>query len=270
MNKNYDWNAEEYETNSANQKKWGKEIISSLHLRGNERVLDIGCGDGTLTKELAKGAEQGEILGIDSSMDMIKLAEKKYPNSTNHNLSFKCLDARFLNLEGQFDIIFSNEALHWIKDHSTLMKNITHLLADMGRIVFRMGGQGAAEELIKVLDDVKSRPKFKEHFTSFEFPYGFYGISEYKQILQSNNLTQANLLMHSKIMLHNGKDGLKSWLRTTWLPYTSLIPKYKRENFIETVADEYLNKKPLNNDGFVEVQMKLLEVRATKSIEQCV
>ncbi len=266
MNKNYNWNPEEYETNSVNQKKWGKEIISSINLNGNERVLDIGCGDGALTKEIAISVEKGEVLGIDSSIDMIKLAEKKYPNSTNHNLDFKCIDARFLKLEGKFDLIFSNEALHWIKDHDAFLKNITSFLTDKGKIVFRMGGQGAAEELINILDKVKSRPQFRKYFTSFEFPYGFYGVREYEQILQSNNLSKTKLLIHSKIMYHNGRNGLKSWIRTTWLPYTSLIPKEERESFIEIVADEYLNIKPLNNNGFAEVEMKLIEVRAIKKV----
>ncbi len=83
----------------------------------------------------------GEVLGIDSSLEMIKLATKKHPSFTNHNLSFECMDARFLKLKGKFDLIFSNEALHWIKDHSIFIKNIVQFLTDTGMIVFRMGGK---------------------------------------------------------------------------------------------------------------------------------
>ncbi|MDO5968277.1 methyltransferase domain-containing protein [Flavivirga aquimarina] len=101
------------------------------------------------------------------------MQRKKHPHSTNHNLKFKCIDARFIKLEEKFDLIFSNEALHWIKNHGTFVKNIIPLLTNKGTIVFRMVGRGATEDLINVLDEVKSRPQFSKYFTSFEFMKNF-------------------------------------------------------------------------------------------------
>jgi len=75
----YKWNAEDYYRSSAEQKAWARELILKLALKGNERVLDIGCGDGSTTAEVANQLPSGSILGIDNSEEMIHFARKKFP-----------------------------------------------------------------------------------------------------------------------------------------------------------------------------------------------
>jgi trans-aconitate 2-methyltransferase len=75
----YQWNAKEYSKNSTNQYAWGQELIPKLTLKGNEALLDIGCGDGKITAELAKCLPRGIVLGIDNSKEMINLAKHMFP-----------------------------------------------------------------------------------------------------------------------------------------------------------------------------------------------
>ncbi|WP_457569446.1 class I SAM-dependent methyltransferase, partial [Desulfurobacterium sp.] len=134
-NNNYFWNADDYAKNSPFQKKWARELIEKLSLKGNERVLDIGCGDGKVTFEIAQRVPDGYVVGIDSSEEMIKLASKMFPPSKYPNLSFKLLDVREMDFFEEFDVIFSNAALHWVIDHKPVLKKMFRALKCGGRAV---------------------------------------------------------------------------------------------------------------------------------------
>ncbi|MEJ2544020.1 MAG: methyltransferase domain-containing protein, partial [Calditrichaceae bacterium] len=118
----YSWDAKDYEQQSANQQKWARELIEKLNLQGNEHILDIGCGDGKVTAEIAAKIADGKITGIDNSASMIKLAQTNFPKTQYPNLSFKIGDARSFAFSNQFDLVFSNAVLHWVIDHRPVLK----------------------------------------------------------------------------------------------------------------------------------------------------
>ena len=90
----YKWDATDYQKNSAVQLTWGKELIAKLDLHGNEHILDIGCGDGKVTAEIAAHVPDGKVVGIDSSSGMIDLARATFPANNSPNLSFFQMDAQ--------------------------------------------------------------------------------------------------------------------------------------------------------------------------------
>jgi len=92
------WNAADYAANSAAQQIWARELIAQLQLRGNERVLDVGCGDGKVTAELARTVPKGSVTGIDASPEMIDFARKTFPLNAIPNLEFQICDARKISL----------------------------------------------------------------------------------------------------------------------------------------------------------------------------
>lgn len=111
----YCWDPNLYSSNSSAQKNWGLELLAKLHFKGNERVLDVGCGDGKLSAEIARNLPDGSVLGIDLSEEMITFARNHYPTEKFPNLAFMQTDARKLTFDSEFDIVFSNAVLHWIK-----------------------------------------------------------------------------------------------------------------------------------------------------------
>jgi len=135
MNK-YDWNANDYAEHSKAQQKWARELIAKLHLQGSENILDIGCGDGKVTAEIATAVPNGPVLGIDNSRAMVELAQKKYPVDKFPNLNFKLADARNLNFKQQFEIVFSNATLHWVRNHVPVLEGIYQCLCPGGRMLF--------------------------------------------------------------------------------------------------------------------------------------
>ncbi|MEA3225659.1 MAG: methyltransferase domain-containing protein, partial [Planctomycetota bacterium] len=117
----FEFDGEKYKRASGQQKAWGKTLISELELRGDERIVDLGCGDGALTAELAALVPDGSILGIDASESMIETARKGHAEA---NLQFELLDISAIDFDSEFDVVFSNATLHWIKDHTELLANV--------------------------------------------------------------------------------------------------------------------------------------------------
>ena len=263
--KSYSWDAKEYEKHSTAQQIWARELIRKLQLKGDESLLDIGCGDGKVTAEIAALLPLGQVLGVDSSEDMIALARKKIPADQYANLSFALHDARRLNFIEQFDIVFSNAALHWVKDHKPVIVGIEKGLKAKGRILLQMGGQGNAEAIISLLHTIMQEKEWGGYFTDFEFPYGFYAPDVYLKCLQEAGLSPKRLELLPKDMSYPDKSGLAGWIRTTWLPYLNRLPASLQEKFITELVERYIEKYPPDGDGFVHVAMVRLEVEAEKN-----
>ena len=255
----YEWNAEDYARHSVHQQKWARELIGKIHLEGREHVLDIGCGDGKVTAEIAKYVHKGRVVGIDNSEEMIALASQKFPTSQYPNLFFRQMNASALSFREEFDIVFSNAALHWITNHKPVLKGIYQALKPNGKSIVQMGGKGNAASVIETLDEIINESFWKEYFHDFSFPYGFYSPKEYELWLKETGFKIQHLELKPKIMVHEDIEEFKGWIRTTWLPYLCRIPKNLRNHFIELVAKRYVEKHSPDSDGKIKTSMQRLE-----------
>ena len=264
--KTYQWNANDYTQNSSAQFEWAGELISKLHLKGNESLLDIGCGDGRVTALLAERLPHGSVLGIDNSSTMIKLAQQNHPPSHYPNLAFQKLDARDLAFDNQFDVIFSNAVLHWVPDHFSLLKRIKKALKKPGRILLQMGGKGNADEMVSVVHDLIKREKWRSYFPNdLAFPYYFHSDEEYRKWLEDAGFDAVRVELVPKDMQQKGQEGLAGWLRTTWHPYTELVPPNLVEEFIAEIIQSYEKSHPMDEGRFFHVRMIRLEVAAVST-----
>jgi len=261
----YRWDAEQYARNSSVQLQWALELMGKLALRGDERILDIGCGDGKVTAELARCVPHGEVVGVDSSQDMVRKAQTAFPRSSNSGLSFLHIDARDLSFRDAFNVVFSNAVLHWIKDHRPMLRGVARSLKPGGKLLFQMGGKGNGEEIFSVAASVTQADLWQPYFGGFEFPWGFYGPQEYEQWLTEEGLTPRRIELIPRDMKQDGRDGLIGWARTTWMPYTERLPAHLREQFLAQAADQYLAVHPLTTQGEAIVRMVRLEVEADKT-----
>ncbi|MEJ2055148.1 MAG: methyltransferase domain-containing protein, partial [Calditrichaceae bacterium] len=216
----YTWDADDYADQSLNQKRWAQELIGKLNLKGNEHVLDLGCGDGKISAEIAKLVPHGTITGMDSSEAMVELASSKFSELKYPNLNFIKGDARSFRISNAYDIVFSNAVLHWVIDHRPVLRNIYECLRAGGTILLQMGGKGNASEILKVLDEIGKEETWQAYFENFDFPYGFYGVAEYKKWLTAAGFVIKRVELIPKVMTHTNKSALEGWIRTTWLPYT--------------------------------------------------
>jgi trans-aconitate 2-methyltransferase len=259
-----EWNPEDYAKHSNPQLAWANELIAKLSLSRRETILDVGCGDGKITAKFATSVPNGFVLGVDSSAAFIDYARLHYPPSSYPNLQFKQMGARQLAYVHQFDIIFSNAALHWIEDQQEVVARCAHLLKSRGKLVISCGGSGNASDFIAIAEKQISQHPWKQYFVGFTFPYYFYSPTEYKLWLPSAGLDPARVELVEKDMTHQGRESLAAWVRTTWMPYTSRVPENMREPFILECVDAYLNKYPVDEQGRSHLKMVRLEVEAYK------
>ncbi|MCJ7622321.1 MAG: class I SAM-dependent methyltransferase [Anaerolineaceae bacterium] len=164
----YKWDARDYEKHSKSQQLWAQELIRKLNLKGDESVLDIGCGDGKISAEIASHLTSGEVVGIDSSSEMIALSQKYFPANTYKNIQFCLMDASKLPFEEEFDIVFSNAALHWVQDHRPVLKGIFNSLKNGGIALLQMGGKGNAEAVLSVLESLLNTKEWGEYFAGLD------------------------------------------------------------------------------------------------------
>lgn len=253
------WNPSDYQKNSSQQQKWAREVIAKLRLRGDERVLDIGCGDGKVTAELARQLPNGSIVGLDASSQMVEFAAKTFPH-----IQFVVGDASRLPFTGEFDLIYSNATLHWIYNHVPVLAGIHRSLKPGARIVAQMGGKGCAQGVLDVLAPILRSDRWRTYFQNFGFKFGFHGPVEYRQWMLDAGLEPIRLDLFPKDMTHDGRSGFEGWVRTTWMPFIHAVPESSREAFLKELVDAYVAAHPPDVRGLVHVDMVRLEFEAVR------
>ena len=262
------WNAGGYAANSAVQLSWARELIARLALRGDEQVLDVGCGDGKITAEIARTLPRGSATGTDVAPEMIAFANMTFPRAVFPNLKYLVADARHLDVVGsagdRFDLIISNAALHWVDDHSAFFRGAASLLKTGGRLAVFSGGLGNAWDVFLALRPEMRSPRWREYFRHLTRPYFFYPAAAYETWLPQAGFRLERLELVPKDTWYDGADGLATWLRVTWLPYVQRVPEAFREEFSAAVTRRYLAGHPADEQGRVHVRMMRLEIAAVK------
>ncbi|HEY5232692.1 MAG TPA: methyltransferase domain-containing protein [Verrucomicrobiae bacterium] len=262
------WNAADYAANSVVQQAWARELIAKLNLRGDEHVLDVGCGDGKVTAEIARHLPRGRAVGIDASPQMIAFARKTFPASEITNLKFQICDARKIHLQTfrkKFDVIFSNAALHWADNHQAILRGAASVLKSGGRLVVSCGGKGNAQDVFVALRPEMRLKRWREFFRKMPTPYFFYSPADYQKWLPKFGFKINSLKLAPKDAAYPGADGFATWLRTTWIPYIQRVTENLREEFISAVTQRYIARHPADADGNVHVKMVRLEIEAEKA-----
>lgn len=260
----YRWNPDDYRKNSPAQRTWAGELLDKLRLKGTERVLDIGCGDGRVTAEIAARVPKGKVVGIDSSEDMIRFAGENYPRDRFPNITFARMDMREIRLMEPCDVAFSNAAMHWVNDHRPVLASLHSSLQPGGRILFQMGGKGNAAPVFKTLAVLTEKQKWQSYFRDFPKPYYFPDPEIYQELLTEAGFSPRRTELIPKTMEYPDIEGLRGFIRTTWLPYTSRVPEDRVPEFIADAVDTYLKKYPPDPDGCIRIPMVRLEVEAVR------
>ena len=259
------WNAADYAANSAVQQSWARELIGKLNLRGDEHVLDVGCGDGKVTAEIARAVPRGLAVGVDASVEMIGFACKTFPATKISNLKFQVTDARKISFKTNFDLVFSNAALHWVDDHEAILRGAASVLRNGGRLVVSCGGKGNAHDVFLALRPEMRLKCWCEFFRKMPLPYFFYAPADYEKWLPKFGFKINALKLAPKDATYDGAEGFATWLRTTWIPFVQRVPENLRKEFIAAVTARYVAKHPPDAEGKVHVRMVRLEIEGVKN-----
>ena len=161
-----DWDAATYDRLAAPMTKWGRMVVDRLELRGNERVLDAGCGTGRVTAMLRERLPSGEIVALDGSESMISLARTRLGAE---RIEFLVADLqRPLPVDPPVDAVLSTATFHWIPDHDALFANLAAVMRPGARLEAQCGGRGNIASVEAALRDMGESFAGRKHFAGPE------------------------------------------------------------------------------------------------------
>lgn len=252
---NHTWNASLYNDKHAFVYDYGKALIELLRPKVNERILDLGCGAGQLTNEIAGFG--CDVLGVDYSLEMIEKARSLYPH-----LNFQVEDAAAFKTDEKFDAIFSNAALHWVTDYENAAKSMFYNLKQGGRLVAEFGGQGNIETIVKAVRESLLGYGFAEQAQRqlWYFP----SVSEYSWELEKAGFQVTYAQWYERpTQLVDTETGLQDWIRMFALPFFEGVDAEKITAVIAEVEQKV--KPTLYENGKWFADYKRIRVVAQKN-----
>ena len=169
-----DWDAARYHRISGPQFDWGQRVIARLAPAAGERILDLGCGTGRLTHEIARAASPGQVIGLDRSGAMIAVARAgTRPSDAVGRIAYVHGDGAALPFNRTFDAVFSAATLHWIHDHDAVFAGVFDALRPGGRFLSQCGGAGNLHRLFDRAGRLMTSAEFERHFLNWRDPWYF-------------------------------------------------------------------------------------------------
>jgi len=231
------WQANDYDESMSFVSRYGEDLVEWLKPVPGETVLDFGCGTGDLAARISsKGAV---VHGLDISPEMVERARAKYPQ-----LAFHQADGTNWRADFAYDAVFSNAALHWMKDANAAVRSMASGLKAGGRLAVEFGGRGNVETIVTGVEETL-RESGKEE--EFEMPWFFPTIGEYAGILERHGLeVRFASLLDRPTVLSGGESGMRQWLEMFG---TALFPRAKSADVGHWIGQASEKLKPRLFDG---------------------
>lgn len=247
------WNADLYQSSHSFVASYGQSVVALLAPQPGEAILDVGCGTGELTHEIS--VVGASVVGIDASSSMIDAARARYPA-----LDFRVEDAAALPFESAFDAVFSNAALHWVRDAGAAAAGMARALRPGGRLVVEFGGHGNVARLEgafrKALAAIAG--------TTYRSPWYFPTIGAYAALLEAAGLEVGGAWLIDRPTPLVGAEGLRQWY-TMFRPddVAALTPDIRERVF--TAIEAALSD--MRRDGVWMADYRRLRIVARKDPE---
>jgi trans-aconitate 2-methyltransferase len=213
-----EWDGSTYDRISGPMESLGLEVLGRLDLKGDETVLDAGCGSGRITQALIERLPRGQVIAVDQSPSMVEAARKRLGPGAD----IRVLDLLELELEMPVDAIFSTATFHWIADHDRLFRRLRAALVPGGRLVAQCGGEGNIEVLRGHVAPLLSQEPYAEHFRDWVPPWNYAPVPATDERLHSAGFASAEC----------------------WLTPAPREPEYPREFLATIVLGPHMQRLP--------------------------
>jgi len=250
------WNADSYNKNADFVSNLALPVVELLKPQKDEKILDLGCGEGTLAQEIQK--YKTKVIGVDLSADMVAKSKEK-------GIEAYQMAATDLAFEEQFDAVFSNAVLHWVIDAAQAIKEINRVLKSRGRFIAEFGGDGNIKALRDAMKSVfQKHPEYGE----FHDPWFFPTTKEYRTLLEQNRFTVKQIEL---IKRPTPIDEIKEWLDIFANGIMQNIPQENKKNFKLEVEELLRSKLYSKKDGwvidYVRIRFFAIKVNNKKSYD---
>jgi len=232
-----EWDAQTYDRVSDPQYRWGLEVLDRLELKGDEFVMDAGCGSGRVTAKLLERLPDGRVLCVDASEQMISKARE----TLGDRVEYRVADLSELEVTEPVDVVFSTATFHWILDHDKLFAHLHAALSPGGRVVVQCGGAGNVADHARSIAAVATRPEFIEYFQDLEMMWNFATPEETEERLRKAGFDEVRCWLEDKPV--QPEDPYAFTTTVTMGPHLARLPEALRRSFAEAVLE--LESDPL-------------------------
>ncbi|HHH53238.1 MAG TPA: class I SAM-dependent methyltransferase [Bacteroidetes bacterium] len=250
MSNTNQWNADKYKKHADFVSNLAFPVIELLNPQANEKILDLGCGDGTLAVEIEKF--NAKVIAVDLSESMVQKTKEK-------GIDTFVMSATDLTFENEFDAIFSNAVLHWVKEDAIAIKKISKSLKANGRFIAEFGGYGNIKFLTDAIEEVFN--KYQE-FGNFNNPWNFPKDNDYKQLLENNGFKVEYIEL---IPRPTKIDDISNWLDIFANGIISHLTNEQQVQFKQEVREILKPKIYSEKDGWVADYVRL-RLKAYKTV----
>jgi trans-aconitate 2-methyltransferase len=225
-----DWDAATYDRVSGPQVGWAGPVVDRLALRGDETVLDAGCGSGRVTLMLLERLPRGRVLAVDGSESMVRHARE----ALGRRATVLHADLLELELDEPVDVVFSNAVFHWVPDHDLLFRRLHRALRPGGRLVAQCGGDGNLERFLRAAAEVAAEEPFARHLAGWHEPLNFAAPRETAKRLEAAGFAGVDTWLEPRPVT---PDDPESFIRTVCLaPHVDRLPEDLRGGYLAAVC----------------------------------
>jgi trans-aconitate 2-methyltransferase len=238
-----DWDAAKYHRISDPQLAWGRAVVAKLAPLSGERILDVGCGTGRLTEEIAAGSSAA-VVGIDASAAMLAEASRRArPRGQTLVAGLRTSptyvqgDGAALPFAAAFDAVFSNATFHWVSDHDRLFQSIHGALKPRGRLVAQCGGAGNLRQLYGRARLLMANPRYASYFVGWTAPVRFEGIDATEHRLQAAGFTGIDVTLVAAPTRFDAPEKFAEFVASVCLRHElARLPPDRRDPFIDELT----------------------------------
>lgn len=255
------WDARLYDEAKGPQVDAGRELIDMACVRPGDHVLDLGCGTGMLSVALAFLAPEGKVVGLDPSEEMIARASKAA--EPHGNMTLVRLAAQDMDYNGEFDLVFSNSALQWIKEQRQVLGLVLRALKAGGRVAFQLPARDFCGEFFRHTEDAIAGLGLDRYYEGWEPPWYLPSREEYEAVLEEAGFENVDVSYRDyRLVFDDASGALRWWASAGLRPYLEPLPEKEREYFRYAFAMGFENNR---TDKVIEFGFRRLFALARKS-----
>jgi trans-aconitate 2-methyltransferase len=226
------WDAGVYDRVANAQFEWAQSVLARLSLKGEETVLDAGCGSGRVTEQLVERLPRGRVLAVDTSDSMVEKAKERLGSRAQVWQA----DLSDLEFDESVDVVFSNAVFHWVPDHDRLFARLHAALKPGGKLVAQCGGKGNVASLVRALIEVVAQERFVRYFQDFEGDWHFASDTETAERLDRAGFTDVRCWLEPQPVR---PEEPYAFLKAVSLgSHLARLPEELESPFIEAVIEE--------------------------------
>jgi trans-aconitate 2-methyltransferase len=235
-----EWNAVDYHRISGPQVSWGEKVLARVHLRGDELLMDAGCGTGRLTAQLLQSLPRGRVVGVDLSQNMLAGAQDYLARDFGGKFLLVTADLQDLPFERVFDGIFSTAAFHWVLDHDGLFRSLFRVLRPGGWLQAQCGGGPNLARLRRRIGELAATAKYARYFGGFREPWTFNDAETAAAMVRRAGFIEVETSLESALTILEGSVQYSEFVRSVILhQHLRRIPDDEsRKAFVAALASQ--------------------------------